>query len=407
MAKEINLLESDIFETGELTLNQDVEGQEWTIAATGDVRLQPEQLEALQSDNFPYQEVSEILKADIVICNLENPVIGNDELIEQAKEALPDGKQEELIAMPPMSLVDMQKMGINFANLANNHIKDFAAAGIGETIKHLDDYAMPWCGAGQDSIEASTFTTIEVGDFSIAVGGYTQNDGDEAGPNEPGANIIEPRRMLREVKALKEDSDIDFIVVNLHTGYEYSSVPRLEMFELAHQLVKVGADLILGTHPHVPHGFELYQGKPIFYSLGNFYYNMPEEMSGEFASLTKKSFVPKMTFRNATLVKLEIIPIVMTEELFIQRAEGDQYNDIMELLRYRSDQLNSTDIDLENREFIKKHVFDNIITEIYEAGARNDKDMLAHILTAHCRNETCLKCFKDISRLLSRPQAMI
>ncbi len=407
MSTDINLLETEIFETGLLEFADAGDGQEWTISATGDFRIQPDQLAVLQTGKFPYNETKQILEADSALSNLELPVIGDDKLVAKVKAIIPEKMHSTLISIPPEILDNAQQMGINFFNLANNHIKDFIADGVEETIKHLDDFGIPWCGAGKNNTEAATFSMIDIGDFSIAIGGYAQNEAIAAGTDEAGANIIEPIRMLREVAALKSDSEIDFIVVTIHDGYEYSSVPRLEMFVLCRQLIDAGADLIIGNHPHVPHGFELYNGKPIFYSLGNFYFNMPKAHSGPFGHWTERSFVPKLTFRGDKLAKLEIIPIVMDENLFVHRAADAERLEILELLKYRSNLLNSTDIDLENSEFVKAHVFDVIMTAIYDAGTRNDTEFLDYFLAKQLKKDPYLKCFKDISRLTYRNSCSI
>jgi poly-gamma-glutamate synthesis protein (capsule biosynthesis protein) len=407
MPTDVNILETEIFDTGLLEFDDAGDGQEWSIAATGDFRVTAAQLKLLQFGDFPYEVTQEILQADIVLSNLELPVIGNDELIKKVQETIPKKLHSTLISIPPEVLVEAQKMGINFFNLANNHIKDFSAAGVVETINHLDNYAIPWSGAGLNRAEAATFSTIEVGEFKIALGGYAQNEAIAANADEPGANIIEPQRMIREVEALKSDSEIDFVIVSIHDGYEYSSVPRLEMFTLCRRLIDAGADLIIGTHPHVPHGFELYNGKPIFYSLGNFYYDMPQAHSSAFAEWTRKSFVPKLTFRGDKLAKLEIIPIVMDDTLFINRATGEDRLKIFELLNYRSDLLNTTDIDLENSEFVKTHIFDVMMKTIYDAGRHDDTEFLDYFLSKQLKKEPALKCFKDISRLLSRKSSQI
>jgi poly-gamma-glutamate capsule biosynthesis protein CapA/YwtB (metallophosphatase superfamily) len=407
MSTDINLFETAIFETGLVEFSDVGDGLEWTISATGDFRIQPDQLEVLQAGNFPYDETQQLLEADIVLGNLELPVIDDDELVARMKSVVPEKMHGTLKYIPPEILIDAQKMGINFFNLANNHIKDFNADGVIETIKHLDNYAIPWSGAGQDRAEAAAFTIINIDDLNIAIGGYAQNEATAAGIAEPGANVIDPARMLREITALKNDPEIDFVVVSIHDGYEYSSVPRLEMFVLCRMLVDAGADLIIGNHPHVPHGFELYNGKPIFYSLGNFYFNMPSAHAGPFAHWTQRSFVPKLTFRGTKLSKLEIIPIVMDENLFVHRAAGAEREEILELLKYRSDLLNSTDIDLENSDFVKTHVFDVIMKAIYDAGTRNDTEFLDYFLGKQLKKDPYLKCFKDISRLTGRKSSGI
>lgn len=400
MSSDVYLLETEIFDTGLLELPEVPDEQKWTIAATGNLRIEPDQFEVLKSGDFPYNEIHRILEADIVISNLELPVINNDELIAKVKSTIPEKVQASLHHIPSAILVDIQKMGINFFNLANDHIMDFGPDGVMETIRHLDDYAIPWCGAGENRAVAAAFTTVDIGGFNIAIGGYAQNETISAGVASPGANVIQPTRMLREVAALKNDPEMDFIVVAIHDGYKYSSVPRLEIFDLCHQLIDAGADLIIGNHPHMPHGLELYNEKLIIYSLGNFYYNIPKEQAEPFAHWTERSFVPKLTFKGNKLASIELTPTLIDENLLVNRATGNDRQEILELLRYRSDLLNPTDIDLENHDFVKAHVFDRMMNQIYDAGRRNDTEFLDYFLGKQIKKDSCLKCFKDIARLI-------
>jgi hypothetical protein len=72
------------------------------------------------------------------------------------------------------------------------------------------------------------------------------------------------------LERMLSDSRAERKVVNLHWGYEHTNIPAPFQRDLAHRLVEVGADIIIGHHPHVPQGWELCGGKPIYYSLGNF-----------------------------------------------------------------------------------------------------------------------------------------
>jgi poly-gamma-glutamate synthesis protein (capsule biosynthesis protein) len=77
------------------------------------------------------------------------------------------------------------------------------------------------------------------------------------------------------VENLKEENDL--VVVNMHWGLEYRKKSNSEQQEVGHRLIEAGADVIIGHHPHVIQEIEIYQGKPIFYSLGNFIFDQSRE----------------------------------------------------------------------------------------------------------------------------------
>lgn len=82
---------------------------------------------------------------------------------------------------------------------------------------------------------------------------------------------------LREIEEEYNKLESDFKIVYIHWGVEFINYPAIEQIRLAHWLVDLGFDLIVGLHPHVMQGYEVYQGKHIFYSLGNFVFNMAWE----------------------------------------------------------------------------------------------------------------------------------
>ena len=75
-------------------------------------------------------------------------------------------------------------------------------------------------------------------------------------------------------KQISENNDSDLIVAMLHYGNEYMTSPNDDQIRISHELIDDGVDVVIGSHPHVPQGVEMYNGKPIFYSLGNFIFDM-------------------------------------------------------------------------------------------------------------------------------------
>ena len=85
--------------------------------------------------------------------------------------------------------------------------------------------------------------------------------------------IVKEEEMIKTIKIVKSLNPDNFLIVSLHWGEEYKLINSPAQQKLAHQIIKAGADLIIGHHPHVVQNIEKYQGKLIFYSLGNFIFD--------------------------------------------------------------------------------------------------------------------------------------
>src|SRR3989339_670455 len=147
----------------------------------------------------------------------------------------------------------------DYLNLANNHFDDQGARGIIETRKNLDRLGFYYSGCINGIIDDCSSTIIQLGNKGIAMVGLSLL-------GEKLENKFEGL-----IKELKEKSDI--IVVNIHWGNEYDQRFNSIQQKLAHELIDAGADLIIGHHPHVVQGVEIYKNRAIFYSLGNFIFD--------------------------------------------------------------------------------------------------------------------------------------
>lgn len=148
----------------------------------------------------------------------------------------------------------LPESSIEAANLANNHSLDYHQTGYEDTVKHLTDVGVHVTADNQP-------LTVNVGEKAIPVvmlsANYVGGDWDELTGS-----------LIDEIQRRKNDRTV--VVVNLHWGAEGLSYPEKWQRDAAHRLIDAGADLIVGHHPHVIQGIEIYNGKYITYSLGNF-----------------------------------------------------------------------------------------------------------------------------------------
>ena len=226
----------------------------------GDVALTNSYSDKVGRDHqWSFSQLPELREADISMVNLEAPFT-------QQNQALP-GKKFNFKA-PIENVQVLQNGGIDIVNLANNHTMDYQASGLSDTLATLDKAGIQSVGAGTDLKNARRPIVMEVKGQKVAYLGYYDADLHAATASSPGTNPRHNDRVAADIKALR--SQVDWIVVNYHWGEELAKYPGDWQIDLARFTVDQGADLVVGHHPHVLQGAEVYKGRPIVYSLGNF-----------------------------------------------------------------------------------------------------------------------------------------
>lgn len=206
-----------------------------------------------------------IQKADYSIGNFEAPVQSDGRPI--VKSGPHHYQRVETIK-------GLKTQGFDLLCLANNHIYDYGSAGIKETKRLAFEHGLDTIGAGMDFKEAyepiiKTINDVKIGfvnacEAQFGVLDYFTED-------QAGYAWINHRKIDEIVMGL--DKKCDFVIVLAHAGLEHYHVPQKEWRHRYKQLCDLGADVIVGSHPHVPQGYERYNESYIFYSLGNFYFD--------------------------------------------------------------------------------------------------------------------------------------
>jgi AmmeMemoRadiSam system protein B len=159
-------------------------------------------------------------------------------------------------AFAPELVGDLAKYNFNYFNIANNHLADQGKNGIIETEKNLAALGFDFAGCPDKVVGDCSSKIVEKKGRKIGLIGASMVYG-----------ALDEEALVNKVKELASFTDL--VVVQLHWGIEYQHEPSRNQIELAHKLIDAGADIIIGHHPHVVGGIEIYQNKPIFYSLGN------------------------------------------------------------------------------------------------------------------------------------------
>lgn len=202
-------------------------------------------------------------ESDIFMVNQEFPFSNRG-------TAAPD--KQFTFRLPTEKVSMFGEMGIDIVTLANNHALDFGTDALVDTLDTLDGAGIPHVGAGRNLDEAKEPVLLAVKGKTIGFLGASRviPEGSwNATSTRPGMlTTYDPAALVAEIKKLRERCD--YLVVYVHWGIERDERPQEYQRALGQQYIDAGADLVIGSHPHVLQGLEYYKGKPIVYSLGNF-----------------------------------------------------------------------------------------------------------------------------------------
>lgn len=202
-------------------------------------------------DPFEYikNDLDLIKDYDVKIVNLEGPIVVMDRALCQQKAYN--------FQFAPDTTDRLKSIGINMVSIANNHAYDCLKQGYESTKKYLNASGIQFMG---DKEFDKSYVIKEISGKKVAFVGMDET-----------VQAIPLSGFYEVVRKLKKENDI--VVVNIHWGAEYKLTNNANQQAIAHRLIDSGADIIFGHHPHVVQNMEVYKGKAIFYSLGNFVFD--------------------------------------------------------------------------------------------------------------------------------------
>jgi len=185
----------------------------------------------------------------------------------------------------PGAVKALKRAGFSVVSVANNHSYDYGKDAFLDTLFYLEKAGVLSAGGGRNEVEAFSPALINIGSRKIAFFAFTDvlPSGFAAIGGKPGvASAKNHSRVIETVRSWSQKADLT--IVSLHWGKELSYYPQKRQVELAHRLIDAGVDIIFGHHPHVVQPVEIYKGKPVFYSLGNFIFS-PGNESGRYSMI--------------------------------------------------------------------------------------------------------------------------
>jgi hypothetical protein len=274
------------------------------IAAGGDVNFGREAGQAILADPTydPFRKLGPIFAdADVRFVNLES------QLSDQKGET--QSPYNRLIFTgPPGGADTLAQAGIHIASTANNHAWDYGRKALFETLDNLKRAGVKAVGTGRDLNAAYAPAKLEVGGRKIAVFAVTQIWNDPPFDEHEGRKYVawaSQKRLIPLLELARRTNDI--VLLSYHGGAEYQDAPAPPTRRFFKEIMRRKlVDAIIGHHPHVPQGVGWFDGKPAFYSLGNFVF-----AGHDWAPRTKLGYVARLTFERARPIRVEACPFAL------------------------------------------------------------------------------------------------
>ena len=269
--------------------------------------------------SFDDEVLSIMQSADIMMVNNEFPY---------SDRGTPTPNKTYTFRADPDDVHILSDMGVDIVSLGNNHAYDYGPDALIDTIDTLNDARIPFVGAGKNIEEAAHPVYFHANGKVISFVGATQierlgnPDTKEATADSPGVlRTLNPAKAVEAIKTAKENSD--FTIMYVHWGSESTDLVEKSQRDLAREYVDAGADLILGDHSHCLQGIDYVDDVPVFYSLGNYWFN----------SKTLDTCIVRVTLdENCELSQVEFIPCIQKGSGVVI-GSGSDHGRIIEYMR--------------------------------------------------------------------------
>lgn len=214
-----------------------------------------------------FKDVSYLWKdSQYVSGNVESALLDNPDDFEKSD------KEIHLYAETKVAKL-LKNEGFTMANLSNNHLGDFGRDGVISTINAVKSAGLNYVGAGKNIDDAATYDIQEVNGIKVATLSISDIVPKDFSANRTEAGILSTMYPSYNKLVYEASQEADLVVVNLHWGIEYGVDESETQEKIGKALIDAGADIIIGSHPHVLQPIQTYKDGIIFYSMGNFVFD--------------------------------------------------------------------------------------------------------------------------------------
>ena len=248
-----------------LTPLQALATQDIRMVFVGDVMLADTPGKLIRTGKDPFRYFgTELRDADLTIGNLECVISAKGRAIDKP-----------YTFRAPKRALPLLKKYFSAVSVANNHTGDFGKAAFADMLDTLDKHEIPFFGGGRHLRDAHQPFIREIKGKRIGILAYNGffPRSFEASDKTPGSAWLDEDFVMHDIRHAKQQLGVDFLIVYPHWGWEYQKLASPRQREMARLMIDNGADAVVGGHPHVTQDIEVYKGKPVFYSLGNFVFD--------------------------------------------------------------------------------------------------------------------------------------
>ena len=231
---------------------------------------------------WSFKNIADELKdADITISNLESPLIKNCPLTNEGFKFCGDERNSQGVKFA----------GIDVIGLANNHAGNYGEDGVNQTISNLEKEGILVSGTTQKQIAYKEVKGTKFAFLALNSIGYKET------------SLVWLEEATLKDLILEAKNNADVVIVQLHWGEEYTDTPNDFQKKYGHLAIDLGADMVVGNHPHWVQNYEVYKDKYILYALGNFIFDQ------EWSAKTKQGVIAKVDVKNKKIGNLKFIPV--------------------------------------------------------------------------------------------------
>ena len=254
-----------------------------------------------------------VAQSDFSIVNFECPVCSTE--CNNIKKAGPSLKCSS------RAVEALRFAGFDCATLANNHFYDQGEAGVKETIQALTEAGIDHVGGGKNLEEAERTLYHTVSDKTIAIINCCEHEFSIATEKTGGSNPLSPIRQYYAICEARKRAD--YVLVIVHGGIEHYQYPTPRMVDTYRFFIDAGADAVVNHHQHCFSGYEMYQGKPVFYGLGNYCFDWKERHT----ALWEEGFMVMLDFEESDIT-FQLYPYSQNgKEVGVHLKDGTAFSD--------------------------------------------------------------------------------
>jgi poly-gamma-glutamate synthesis protein (capsule biosynthesis protein) len=289
------------------------------IVMAGDImlgrRLEP--LIEKNGINYPFESIAKAINAaPVIFGNLEAPLVYEQNVPKLKKH----GKKSVYLYAEENIAQGFKSAGINILSLANNHTLDYGQDAVGQTMEILDHQGIKYGGIRKGDLSLPNEPIIaEHNGVKVGFLCYSRvsSRSAAASPKKYGTIPGTYKVIKRDVKNARPK--VDILIVYMHWGLEGREVQKRQRV-LGRGIIDLGVDMVIGSHTHIFQDIEKYKGKYIFYGLGNFIFDMRDDLSKNSAFLNVSVEDKKIKSVKITPVYLkDFRPEVMTDKTEINK----------------------------------------------------------------------------------------